>query len=88
MTKQEIDAIASAVVAALKPLLGQRGSNGEIGTELPDGSQMRAVLSGCTNFSTADRVLEQPGVTSAGKPRVMIARFSPDLYNAFRKAGG
>lgn len=78
MSPTEIQSLAHELAKALAPLLQQ----GQEGDTLPDGTQMRGVLKGVTTFADADRRLARGGVSNPGKRRAMIAKHSPNLFNA------
>ena len=78
MSPVEIQSLAKA----LAPLLAEAMQQTESPDTLPDGTQARGVLSGATTFADADRRLARGGLASAGKRRAMIARHSPNLFNA------
>jgi hypothetical protein len=82
MSPTEIQSLAVALAKALAPLLKQRQENQDV---LPDGTQARGVLNGATTFGDADRRLARGGVENPGKRRAMIAKHSPNLFNAIMR---
>lgn len=76
ITQQECELIAAAVVKALQEAQNQDSD------VLPDGTQMRAALKDATTFADANRRLERGGIANAGRRRALIARHSPNLFNA------
>ena len=82
MSPIEIQSLAHELAKALAPLLQQGQESQDV---LPDGTQMKGVLSGATTFGDADRRLARGGVANPGKRRAMIAKHSPNLFNAIMR---